>query len=232
MSSPPYKYTLYSYFRSSCSARIRIAAYVKSIPLDYKYIHLVKGEQHTADYAALNPSESVPTLIVTDAGSGEVVTKIRQSVAILEFLEETSGPEAPRLLPPVGDPVGRAKVRELVGIMASDVQPVTNLRVLNFIKPRNIETAGWQVHFMTLGFRAYEELLKQYAGKFSVGDEVTMADCALAPAVDGALRFGVDVKHEFPRLWRVWEELLNVDAFKKGRWNVQPDTPADLRAKE
>jgi len=226
-----YKYTLYTYFRSSCSARIRIAAHIKGIPLEYEYIHLVKGEQNAAQYTALNPSESVPTLIVTDTRSGKVVTKIRQSIAILEYLEETR-PELPKLLPPPQDHVGRARVRELVNIVACDIQPVTNLRVLNFIKPLKVEVNVWQSHFMTLGFRAYEELLKEYSGEYSVGDELTMADCALAPAVDGALRFGVNVEGEFPYVWKVWENLKGIEAFSKGRWNSQVDTPEELRAKE
>ncbi|KIX08994.1 maleylacetoacetate isomerase [Rhinocladiella mackenziei CBS 650.93] len=231
MPSPQHKYTLYSYFRSSCSARIRIAAHLKNIPLEYRYIHLVKGEQHGAEYTALNPSESVPTLVVTDVQTSQVITKIRQSVAILEFLEE-SRPDLPKLLPGVEDTVGRARVRELVNIVACDIQPVTNLRVLNFIKPLDIEAKTWQLHFMAFGFRAYEELLKSYAGKYSVGDELTLADCALAPAIDGALRFGVDVPGEFPHVWKVWENLKVVEAFKKGRWNNQEDTPEDLKVNE
>jgi len=226
-----YKYTLYTYFRSSCSARVRIAAHIKGIPVEYKYIHLVKGEQHAREYTVHNPSESVPTLIVTDTHTGKIVTKIRQSPAILEFLEETT-PDLHKLLPPLDDPVGRAKVRELLDIIACDVQPVTNLRVLNFIKPLNVEAKDWQHHFMTLGFRAYEELAKQYSGKYSVGDELTMADCALAPAIDGALRFGVDVQGGFPHIWKVWENLQVVEAFKKGRWDNQEDTPQELRTKE
>ncbi|KIW18157.1 maleylacetoacetate isomerase [Exophiala spinifera] len=226
-----YHYTLYSYFRSSCSARIRIAALLKGISLDYKFIHLVKGEQHGDEYRILNPSESVPTLIVTDARSGELVTKIRQSPAILEFFEETR-PDLPRLLPLPDDPVGRARVRELFDIVACDIQPVTNLRVLNFIKPLRVEAKDWQQHFMVLGFRAYEELVKQYSGRYSVGDEVSMADCALAPAIDGALRFGVDVQNDFPQTWKVWENLKVIEAFQKGRWNNQEDTPDELKGKE
>jgi maleylacetoacetate isomerase len=226
---PRYKYTLFSYFRSSCSGRIRIAAHLKDIPLEYKYIHLVKGEQHSTEYHALNPSDSVPTLVVRDQETDEEITRIRQSVAILEFFEEVEEGNGVKLLPGKDDPLGRARVRELVNIVASDIQPVTNLRVLSYIKPLNVDAQKWQQHFMSLGLRAYEELVKVYGGKYSVGDSVTMADCALAPAVDGALRFGVDVQGEFPRIWQVWEEIGQLDAFRKGRWNNQPDTPEDLR---
>ncbi|KAJ9604662.1 hypothetical protein H2200_010776 [Cladophialophora chaetospira] len=229
---PKYRYTLYSYFRSSCSARIRIAARLKGIPLEYKYIHLVKGEQHSVTYHTLNPSDSVPTLMVSDSQTGEEIARIRQSVAILEFFEEAEEGNGVKLLPDQADPLGRARVRELVNIVASDVQPVTNLRVLNFLKPHNIEPKEWQQHFMTLGFQAYEELVKAYGRRYSVGDTVTLADCALAPAVDGALRFEVDVQGKFPHVWHVWEEIKQLDAFKKARWNDQPDTPEELRAKD
>ena len=228
---PKYEYTLYSYFRSSCSARIRIAAHLKNIPLEYKYVHLPNGEQHSKDYHGLNPSDSVPTLIVRDAGTGKEVTRIGQSVAILEFLEEVEEGNGVKLLPGQDDPVTRARVRDLVNIVACDIQPVTNLRVLNFIKPLNVESKEWQQHFMTLGFGAYEELIKSYAGRYSVGDSVTLADCALAPATDGALRFGVDVQGQFPHVWKIWEEIKELSAFKEGRWNNQEDTPEELRTK-
>ena len=227
-----YRYTLYSYFRSSCSARIRIAAHLKEIPLEYEYIHLVKGEQHSKTYHSLNPSDSVPTLIVSDSQTGKEIARIRQSVAILEYLEEAEEGNGVNLLPEKEDLFGRARVRELLNIVASDVQPVTNLRVLNFIKPHGIEAKEWQQHFMTLGFQAYEELVKTSGGKYSVGDSVTFADCALAPAIDGALRFGVDVQGEYPHIWKVWEEIKQLESFKKGRWDNQPDTPEDLRTKE
>jgi maleylacetoacetate isomerase len=219
------KYVLYSYFRSSCSARIRIAAHLKDIPLEYKYVNLVKGAQHSKDYHGLNPSESVPTLVVHDAGSGAEITRIRQSVAILEFLEEVE--DDPKLLP--DETLERAKVRELLNIISCDIQPVTNLRVLNFIKSHGISADEWQQHFMRLGFQAYEELLATSGGKFSVGDSVSLADCALAPAVDGVLRFGVQVETEFPRVWKIWRELSELKAFQNGRWDSQPDTPEELK---
>lgn len=224
------RYKLYTYFRSSCSARVRIAAHLKGLPLEYSFIHLVKGEQHDDEYCTINPSNSVPTLVVIDSQTGQEILKIRQSIAILEYLEEAR-PDLPHLLP-LNDPAARAKVRELVNIISNDVQPVTNLRVLNFTRSRGIEANEWQQHFMALGFKAYDDLLKLYAGKYSVGDEVTLADCVLAPAVDGALRFGVPVEQNYPNLWRVWKNISELKAFQKGRWNAQDDTPDDLRAKE
>lgn len=230
-SSPETRYTykLYTYFRSSCSARVRIAAHFKGLALEYSFIHLVKGDQLDNDYCSLNPSKSVPTLVVIDKQTGKDILTIRQSVAILEYLEEAR-PDLPPLLPP-NDPIARAKVRELVNIISNDVQPITNLRTLSFAKERGVDGSEWQQHFMGMGFKAYEELLKLYAGKYSVGDQVTQADCVLAPAVDGAVRFGVEVEQNFPNIWRVWQNLSELEVFQKGRWNAQADTPEDLRPK-
>ena len=218
-------YILYTYFRSSCSARVRIAAYLKGIELEYKFIHLLKNDHQSDSYGSVNPSQSVPTLIVAEDGKEKVT--IRQSIAILEYFEETF-PNATPLLP-ASDPVARAKARELVDIVACDIQPVTNLRILQRVRPAGIDANEWQQHFMAAGLRAYETLVASYAGKYSVGDSVTLADVTLAPAVDNAVRYGVDMG-QFPTISRITEELEKVEAFEKGSWKNQPDTPEDLRS--
>ncbi len=218
-------YTLYTYFRSSCSARVRIAAHLKGIELEYKFIQLLKNDQQSESYVALNPSQSVPTLIVAEDGKEEVT--IGQSVAILEYFEETF-PDAMPLLP-ASDAVARAKVRELVDVVACDTQPVTNLRILQRIRPAGIDADEWQQHFMTAGLSAYETLAAKSAGRYSVSDSVTLADVTLAPAFDNAVRFGVDVG-QFPTITRIMAELKKVDAFEKGSWKNQPDTPEELRS--
>ena len=205
---------------------MRIAAHLKGIDLQYNFVHLLKNDQQSESYTSVNPSRSVPTLVVTEDGKDEVI--IGQSVAILEFFEETF-PDSMPLLPPASNPVARAKVRELVDIVACDIQPVTNLRILQRIRPAGIDANEWQQNFMTAGLRAYETLASAYAGKYSVGDNVTMADVVLAPAIDGAVRFGVDIG-EFPTIARIAEELKQVDAFQKGSWKNQPDTPEEFRS--
>ena len=222
-------YELYTYFRSSCSARVRIAAHIKGIPLHYNYILLLKSEQSSPDYRTVNPSESVPTLIVHHPEGSK--SSIRQSVAALEYLEE-SHPE-PSLLPPRDDLIARARVRELVDIIACDVQPVTNLRILSRVRKMSTvnPSAGqeWQKHFMTTGLTAYEEILASGStGKYSVGDVVTMADVCLSPAVDGAMRFGVELD-KLPNVVRVYEALQGLEAFQKGGWRTQVDTPDEYR---
>ena len=219
------KYKLYTYFRSSCSARVRIAAKLKGIDLEYKFVHLPTGIQHSEDYTEINPSHSVPTLVV---GSGDQnQTFIKQSVAILEFLEEAH-PDTTRLLPPIGDPLSRAQVRDLVGIIAADVQPVTNLRILQRLKSMSVDGTEWSKHFISEGLRAFENVIKNSAGRYSVGDSVTLADVCLSPAVDGAFRVGVDVG-QFPTVKRIYDEVQKLEEFQCGSWRSQPDTPEEFR---
>ena len=224
MSTP--KLLLHTYFRSSCSARVRTAAHLKDIPLEYAYIHLLKKEQTAPTYTVHNPSASVPTLTLTEKNGNEII--IRQSIAILEFLEEYF-PDKKPLLP--RDVVGRARVRDLVNIIANDIQPPTNLRHIRRVKAMGGDDAAWAKEIMTAGLEAYDKVAEQYAGMYSVGDEVTMADVVLAPAVEGALRFGVDVER-LGTVWRVYQRIKSMDAFKRGNWKHQEDTPEEFREKE
>jgi maleylacetoacetate isomerase len=223
----PQKLLLHTYFRSSCSARVRTAAHLKGIPLEYSYIHLLSNEQSAPTYTSHNPSASVPTLSVTTTSGEQVV--IRQSIPILEFLEEYF-PDTPHLLPSPSDPINRAKVRELVSIIANDVQPVTNLRILKKVKKLGGDKAPaeWAKDLMEKGLAAYDKVAEGYAGRYSVGDEVTMADVVLAPAVEAALRYEV-VLENYPTVKRVYEEVRGLDAFKKGDWRHQGDTPEEFR---
>lgn len=218
------KFTLFTYFRSSCSARIRTAAALKNIKLHYEYINLVKGEQSSTNYTSINPSGAVPTLVVELTDGRKVV--IRQSTAILEFFEEVF-PDATALLP--SDPAERAQVRELYNILAADFQPRTNLCIIKRVGKFGITAQEWCQEQMPPVLRAYEELLQHCAGKYSVGDKVTLADIALAPAAEGALRWGIDLK-EFPLLHRVFENVRVLPEFVAADWKHQEDTPADLRA--
>jgi maleylacetoacetate isomerase len=224
--SSPSALRLHTYFRSSCSARVRTAANLKGIPLEYTYIHLLKNEQCSPAYTLSNPSASVPTLSLTDKDGHEIV--IRQSVAILEFLEEYF-PDKPALLPPQSDYIGRARVRELVNIITADVQPPTNLRILKKVKKLGGDTNAWAKDLIMDGLRAYDKVAEKYAGNYSVGDEVTMADVVLAPACEGALRYEIDLE-EFPTVSRVYKRISVLDAFRKGDWRNQEDTPEEFRS--
>jgi maleylacetoacetate isomerase len=217
---------LHTYFRSSCSARVRTAAHLKGIPLEYTYIHLLKDEQSSPTYKLSNPSASVPTLSLTDKEGHEIT--IRQSVAILEFLEDYF-PDTPPLLPPSSDPISRARVRELVNIIANDTQPPTNLRILKRVKKLGGDANVWAKDLMTEGLRAYDKVAEKYAGVYSVGDEITLADVCLAPACEGALRFEVQLE-EFPTVWRVYGRICGLEAFRRGDWRHQEDTPEEFRS--
>ncbi|KAK6194078.1 hypothetical protein LQW54_011799 [Pestalotiopsis sp. IQ-011] len=224
MSYQDAKFILFTYFRSSCSARIRTAAALKHINLQYEYINLVKGEQSSPSYTNLNPSGAVPTLVV-ERDNGEKIT-IRQSTAILEFFEEIFPTVSP-LLPT--DPAERAQVRELYSILAADFQPRTNLCIIKRVRKFGVTAQEWCKEQMPPVLRAYEEVLQHCGGKYSVGDNLSLADVALAPAVEGALRWGVDLT-EFPLLHQVFENIRVLPEFVEADWRHQEDTPADLRA--
>jgi maleylacetoacetate isomerase len=225
MPTPDAEYLLHTYFRSSCSARLRIALNLKQIPYTSKPVNLLKSEQSKEPYASINPSHLVPSLqVFSGLDSGLIIT---QSVAALEYLEERY-PELTPLLPPSEEPMARAHVRALVGIIACDLQPVTNLRILNRIGSLDGDKAAWARDLMAEGLRAYERLVVKQAGRFSYGDFITMADVCLIPAVWGALRFGVEMG-EFPVVMRIFEEMSGEEAVAKAHWSKQVDTPLELR---
>lgn len=211
--------TLYSYWRSSSSWRVRTALAIKGIKYEYKAVHLLRdgGEQLKEDYTAKNPMKEVPTLCI----DGMV---LNQSPAIIEYLEE-SRPANP-LLPK--DPKLRVNVRQVCCIIGCDIQPVQNLRVLkhamSFVgeEEKTNTKLAWGKKYITAGFEALELLLARTAGKCCVGDEVTMADLFLAPQVYNAIRFGVDMS-KFPIIQRVNDHLATLPAFIESDPSKQPD---------
>ncbi|KXS94769.1 hypothetical protein AC578_7629 [Pseudocercospora eumusae] len=221
--------TLYTYFRSSCSCRIRTACHLKAIPLTYEYVNLLADEQKSEAYIdRVNPSGLVPTLVVKDDVSGRTLATITQSIAMLEFLEEAF-PMSRRLLPSAGQALLRARVRELVDIVACDVQPTTNLRILRRVNGLGVTSVEWFREMIGLPLAGYERILEETAGKYSVGDEVTLADVCLAPAVENAVRWEVDLSN-FPNVVRVFDAVKVLPEFVKGDWRHQDDTPEALRA--
>ncbi|KAI9168200.1 hypothetical protein H9P43_007572 [Blastocladiella emersonii ATCC 22665] len=206
---------LYTYFRSSCSWRVRIALNLKGIKYTPKYVNLLKGEQRADEYAdSVNPSRMVPALQI----DGHLLT---QSMAILEYLDETR-PDTPSLLP--ADPVARATVRALANILAADTQPVQNLRVLQKVSSDPAERAAWGKHWVSAGLDALEKAVAKTAGKYCVGDSVTQVDVCLVPQLYNAGRFGVDMA-PYPTLTRVAAALALLPAFQKARPEVQGDNP-------
>ncbi|KAJ3636748.1 hypothetical protein MTP99_000262 [Tenebrio molitor] len=207
---------LYSYWRSSCSWRVRIALNLKEIPYDIKPVSLIKagGEQHSNEFREINPMEQVPALQIDGA-------TLVESLSILSYLEETR-PQRP-LLPP--DVVKRAKVREICEVIASGIQPLQNLVVLIHVGEE--KKNEWAQHWINRGFRAVEKLLSASAGKYCVGDEITLADCCLIPQVFNARRFHVDLR-PFPIILRIDRELENHPAFRAAHPSNQPDCPPEV----
>ena len=215
-------YKLYSYYRSSCSWRVRIALAFKGLQSAIEPIHLVRdgGEQHFAEYRAHNPMGQLPAL---ETGA----STLAQSVAILEYLEEVH--PSPALLPQGA--AQRAKVREMVQIINSGIQPIQNLSVMQELASRfglaREDTVAWSHHWIDRGFHALEAVCASHAGEYLMGDDVTMADVCLVPQVYNANRFKVDM-NQFPTLLRVHEGLQALPPFHDTRPEGQPDAPSDV----
>lgn len=205
---------LYGYWRSTAAYRVRIALNHKGIEYGQESVHLVNngGEQNHKDYKTINPQSLVPSLINVD-GADKVT--IAQSIAILEYLEERY-PVA-SLLPT--DIQGRAFVRQLCQVIACDVHPLNNLRVLKYLSNEfsiedNAKTA-WYHHWLELGFSAFDALLKNNikSGPYCNGSELSMADACLIPQIYNANRFGFSMRN-FPRLEGINNHCLELEAFQ------------------
>ncbi len=201
---------LHGYWRSSASYRVRIALNLKQLEYEYIPVHLVNngGEQKSEAYKRLNPSMLVPTFIDED----EDIT-LNQSLAIIEFIDEKYPSESPFLPKDVLD---RARIRMLAQDIACDIQPVTNLRVLNKLK-NDFQADGktiikWSHDVIYAGFEALEKRLLTRAGKFAYGYSVTLADICLVPQVYNALRFEVNMEH-FPIIDKVYKNCQALEAF-------------------
>lgn len=210
---------LFSYWRSSAAYRVRIALNLKGLEYDLIPVNLIKngGEHHQPEYMKLNPQGLVPVL--TDGGR-----VFRQSLAILEYLDEAY-PEAP-LLP--SEIRARGRVRGLAQIVACDIHPLNNLRVMMFLdKELGIKgraKVDWMNYWMGEGFSAFEKLLESSptTGEFCEGDHPTMADCLLVPQVYNANRYGCDLSG-YPLIREINDRCLALDAFAQAHPDQQPD---------
>jgi len=210
---------LHNYFRSSASYRVRIALNLKRLPFDYRAVHLNRGggEQLQPAFLALNPQALVPVLEHDGAF-------LQQSLAIIEYLEEVH--PSPPLLPP--DALGRARVRSLALMVACEMHPLNNLRVLNYLSGTLGVTAeaksSWYRHWVELGFGALEAELARspHTGAFCHGDAPTLADCCLVPQLFNARRFECDLT-PYPTLLAVEKRCVELAAFRDAAPDRQPD---------
>ncbi|WP_298188571.1 maleylacetoacetate isomerase [uncultured Pseudomonas sp.] len=212
--------TLYSYWRSSAAYRVRIALNLKGLAYEQVPVHLVKdgGQQHSADYQALNPQQLLPLLV--DQGHGGV--RIAQSLAILEYLDEVF-PGTP-LLP--RDPAQRAQVRALALHIACDLHPLNNLRVLQYLSAELgvADTAkdAWYRHWLHKGLAAVEAGLAVFNDRLSLGEQPGYLEACLIPQLYNARRFNCDLD-AYPRILAMAARCETFEAFKKAAPEVQPD---------
>ena len=205
---------LYSAWRASAPYRVRIGLHLKGLEYECIPVDLAGSEQHKAPYRAVNPQRLTPTL----EADGATLT---QSLAILEWLDETH-PEPP-LLP--ATPLDRAQVRAMAEIVACDIHPINNLRVLRALDAMGVEAQPvqtWARRWIIDGFNVLEKMIAKHGGGWSFGDSPTLADCCLIPQIYNSERFGVDLA-PYPAIRAVCEHAAQHPAFIAAHPNKQPD---------
>ena len=211
---------LYGFFRSSAAFRVRIALNLKGLAYESVPIHLRRNDQQGPEYLGVNPQALVPTL----EDDGRVLT---QSLAIIEYLDETR-PDPP-LLPPL--PAERARVRALADIVACDIHPINNLRVLRYLSRSfgrgENDIAAWYNHWIDAGFQALEALLAHdpQTGPFCHGDRPGLADVALVPQVVNAERYQLAMA-PYPTIVRIYDNCMKLGPFLAAHPDNQPDSEA------
>lgn len=211
---------LYSYWRSTTSYRVRAALNLKRVAYETVPVDLTAGEQTAADYLALNPAASVPTLELDDG------TVLVQSMAILDYIDATW--PKPRLIP--NDPLDRARVNAIACTVATDIHPVNNLRVIKQLEKRFDASADqcqdWMIHWMTEGFAATEALLNDRSD-FSIGAAPNIADLCITAQVYNAHRWGVDMA-PFPKIRRIEQNCVAIPEIAAAHPDQQPHTKDDI----
>lgn len=210
---------LYGYFRSSATYRVRIALNLKGLPWQAELVDLRPpvNAQHSAEFRAVNPERLIPVL----SDDARILT---QSLAIIEYLDETH-PEPP-LLPRA--PYARAEVRALAMVIACDIHPLNNSRVLQYLRsPLGHDDAAidaWYAHWIALGFAALEQRAQRLSGdgRHLYGTSLTLADVCLVPQMYNARRFRCDVT-PYPTLCGICDHLQALPAFARAAPQVQPD---------
>ncbi len=223
MAKPAKGITLYGYFRSSTSFRVRIALALKGIAYEYKPVNLLIGEHKEAAYRAIHPQGLVPALV----HNGQVVT---QSMAIMEYLDDI----APDPLLVTGTAAQKARIRAMAQIIACDIHPMNNLNVWKayvggVLKATDDQLKDWYMHWIHQGLASYELMVSDGGeGLYSCGNQVSMADLCLLPQLYNARRFDVPLER-FPRILQVEKNMLKLAAVQQALPERQMDAPRDLK---
>lgn len=210
---------LYSYWRSSSAFRVRIALNLKALEYEIVPVHLLRdgGEQRGAAHLGRNPQGLVPVL----EHDGQYFI---QSLAIMEYLDELN-PDPPLL--PVS-PQARARVRALAQVIAGEIQPLNNLRVIQYLKHElgadDPARDAWYRHWVEAGLGAFEKLVStdRATGRFCQGDAPGLADACLVPQVYNAERYACDLA-PYPAIRRITAACRELDAFTRAAPENQPD---------
>nr|AGS42235.1 glutathione S-transferase [Tamarix hispida] len=211
---------LYSYWKSTCACRVRIALNLKGLKYEYKAVDLLKGEHHSPEFSELNPLGFVPVLVDEDI-------VLADSFAILMYMEEKY-PERP-LLPQ--ELQRRAINYQAANIVSSSIQPHQNLTLLNYIEEKlgAEEMYLWAQNQIKKGFSALEKLLSNHAGRYATGDDIALADVFLAPQTDAAIKTYNINMDEFPLLKRLNHMYGETPAFQDAMPEKQPDSPDNVK---
>jgi maleylpyruvate isomerase len=212
---------LYTFWRSSSPWRVRIALGIKAIPHEVVTVNLTAGQQHGEDFRGLNLAQQVPILELDELGPDGQPRRITQSMAIIEYLEERY--PSPPLLP--ADPWLRARTRQLAEVVNSGIQPHQNLATTKKLKELGADPGPWLTHFISRGLTVLERAAGETAGKYLVGDALTLADVYLVPQMYAARRFDVDLA-PYPTLVRVDAACSALPVFQAAHPDAQPDAPA------
>jgi maleylacetoacetate isomerase len=209
---------LYSFFRSSAAYRVRIALNVKGVDYETVSVDLPGAAHRAPEFRAVNPQATIPT--IDDDG-----TILWQSLAIIEYLDARY--PSPRLIP--AEPVARARVQALAQLIACEIHPLNNLRVLQYLRGElkldETAVAKWYSHWIAEAFGPLETLVSQFGGdRYCFGDALSLADVCLVPQMYNARRFSCDLA-PYPTLVRIASGLEAEPAFAAAAPERQPDAP-------